>query len=116
MGGARPGEGTADGIALALDHRGIGAGNEADGGLGGQVEQRAAQRGGDSGVADADLAQADKTMVREATSQGLAVSDEAADVVEAHRVRFDEVARGTRRASVHRFYPQSGLQRGRGSE
>src|ERR1700683_524676 len=104
MGGARPGEGMGDGIALAADHRGIGAGTEADGGIGAEVEQRAAQGGGDGGVADADLAQADKTMVREAASQGLAESDEAADVVEAHRVRFDEVARGARRASVHRFY------------
>ena len=55
-------------------------------------------------------------MVGEPASQGLAVFDQAVDVVEAHRVRFDQIAHGTRRASVHRFYPQSGLPCGRGSE
>src|ERR1700722_5652608 len=102
MVGARPGEGMVDDLALALDHRGIGAGTEANGGIGGEAEQRAAQRGGDGGVADADLAQADKTMVREAASQGLALFDEAVDALEAHRVRLDEIAHRAGRASVPR--------------
>ncbi|HEY5400112.1 MAG TPA: hypothetical protein VIL16_32470, partial [Trebonia sp.] len=94
--GARPGEGAGDDLALALHHRRVGAGTQTDGGLGGEVEQRAAQRRGHGGVADADLAQADETVVREAASQGLALLDEPVDVVEAHRVRLDEVARRAR--------------------
>jgi hypothetical protein len=116
VGGTRPADGAGDDIVLALDDRGVGAGAEADGGLGRQVEEHAGQCRRDGGVADAHLAQADKTMLGQAASEGSALLDESVHVVETQPVGIDQVARGPGRAGVHRRHRQPGLSGGRRSE